>query len=171
MARLQSRNVKINRDWQPLEEIIGVALQARAHQLSGHSVEVTLPADLPLLYFDPILMERVFCNLLENAAKYTPTGSTISMWARQNGDSVEIIVEDNGPGLPHGKEEALFEAFARGRNESAVTGVGLGLSIVRAIVEAHEGTVSAGNRDEGGTRFVIRLPAGNAPEVPREVVE
>jgi two-component system sensor histidine kinase KdpD len=171
MARLQSRNVKINRDWQPLEEIIGVALQARAHQLSGHSVEVTLPADLPLLYFDPILMERVFCNLLENAAKYTPTGSTISLWARQNGDSVEIIVEDNGPGLPHGKEEALFEAFARGRNESAVTGVGLGLSIVRAIVEAHEGTVSAGNRDEGGTRFVIRLPAGNAPEVPREVVE
>jgi len=171
MARLQSGNVKINRDWQPLEEIVGVALQSRAQMLSEHSVRVALPADLPLLYFDPILMERVFCNLLENAAKYTPAGSTITLSARQSGDSVEILVEDNGPGLPLGKEEALFAKFARGKNETAVTGVGLGLSIVRAIVEAHEGSVRAENRAEGGTRFVIRLPAGEAPEVPREVVE
>ncbi|UCV04688.1 two-component system sensor histidine kinase KdpD [Dechloromonas denitrificans] len=171
MARLQSGNVKINRDWQPLEEIVGVALQSRAQLLAGHTVQVLLPADLPLLYFDPILMERVFCNLLENAAKYTPAGSTITLSARQSGDSVEIILEDNGPGLPAGKEEALFAKFARGKNESTVTGVGLGLSIVRAIVEAHEGTVSAENRASGGTRFVIRLPAGQAPEVPKEVIE
>jgi two-component system sensor histidine kinase KdpD len=171
MARLQSGNVKINRDWQPLEEIIGVALQSRAQQLASHTVQVLLPADLPLLYFDPILMERVFCNLLENAAKYTPAGSTITLSARQSGDSVEIILEDNGPGLPAGKEEALFAKFARGKNESTVTGVGLGLSIVRAIVEAHEGTVSAENRVTGGTRFVIRLPAGQAPEVPKEEIE
>lgn len=171
MARLQSGNVKINRDWQPLEEIVGVALQSRAQMLSAHSVRVALPADLPLLYFDPILMERVFCNLLENAAKYTPAGSTITLSARQSGDAVEIVIEDDGPGLPPGKEEALFAKFARGKNETAVTGVGLGLSIVRAIVEAHEGSVRAENRAEGGTRFVIRLPAGEAPEVPREVVE
>ena len=168
MARLQSGNVKINRDWQPLEEIVGVALQSRAHLLAEHSVRVALPADLPLLYFDPILMERVFCNLLENAAKYTPAGSTITLSARQNGDSVEIVLEDNGPGLPVGKEEALFAKFARGKNESTVTGVGLGLSIVRAIVEAHDGSVSAENRAAGGTRFVIRLPAGQPPEVPKE---
>ncbi len=171
MARLQSGNVRINRDWQPLEEVIGVALQSRAHQLAAHSVQVTLPADLPMLYFDPVLMERVFCNLLENAAKYTPAGSRITVSARHLGDWVEMVVEDNGPGLPFGKEDALFAKFARGKNESTVTGVGLGLSIVRAIVEAHEGSVRAENRAEGGTRFVIRLPAGQAPEAPREVAE
>ena len=107
----------------------------------------------------------------KEAVAVKDNGAITIRTARETSGHATLIVEDNGPGLPHGKEEALFEAFARGRNESAVTGVGLGLSIVRAIVEAHEGTVSAGNRDEGGTRFVIRLPAGNAPEVPREVVE
>lgn len=168
MARLQSGNVRINRDWQPLEEVIGVALQARAQQLAAHSVEVVLPTDLPLLFFDTLLMERVFCNLLENAAKYTPAGSRIKLSARHLDDWVEIVVEDNGPGLPAGKEEALFAKFARGKNESTVAGVGLGLSIVKAIVEAHAGRVRAENRAEGGSRFILRLPAGQAPAVPSE---
>ena len=171
MARLQSGNVRINRDWQPLEEVIGVALQSRAHPLAEHSVQVDLPADLPLLFFDTLLMERVFCNLLENAAKYTPVGSHIKLSARHIDDWVEIVVEDNGPGLPAGKEDALFAKFARGKNESTIAGVGLGLSIVKAIIEAHEGSVRAENRAEGGTRFVIRLPAGQAPEVPKERLE
>lgn len=168
MARLRSGDVKINRDWQPLEEVIGAAIQSRAQLLSRHTVKVVLPADLPLLYFDPILMERVFCNLLENAAKYTPAGSTITLRAGHSGDQVDILVEDDGPGLPPGREEAVFAKFARGRNESNVSGVGLGLSIVRAIVEAHEGTIRAENRTEGGARFTIRLPVGKAPEVPAE---
>ncbi len=168
MARLQTGNVTINRDWQPLEEVIGVALQSRAKLLAAHTVQVQLPADLPLLYFDPVLMERVFCNLLENAAKYTPAGSTITLSARPAGDRVEILVEDDGPGLPAGKEESIFAKFARGKSESTVSGVGLGLSIVRAIVEAHDGTIRAENREAGGCRFVIRLPAGNPPAVPGE---
>ncbi|HZV53710.1 MAG TPA: two-component system sensor histidine kinase KdpD [Rhodocyclaceae bacterium] len=168
MARLETGNVKLKREWQPLEEVIGVALQARAGALARHEVNVNLPADLPLLEFDAVLMERVFCNLLENAAKYTPAGSRIEISARRAGDRVEIIVADNGPGLPTGKEEALFEKFARGQEESAVAGVGLGLAIVRAIVEVHKGTVSAENRPEGGARFVISLPAGEPPAVPTE---
>lgn len=168
MARLQSGNVKIRRDWQPLEEVIGVALQSRASLLSSHKVRIELPADLPLLHFDSVLMERVFCNLFENAAKYTPGGSTIDISARQLGDWVEIVVEDNGPGLPPGREESVFAKFTRGRDETAVAGMGLGLSIVRAIVEAHEGSVRAENRPEGGARFVIRLPVGEPPQVPEE---
>jgi two-component system sensor histidine kinase KdpD len=169
MARLQSGEVKINRDWQPLEEVIGVAMQSRIHLLSRHVVKVRIPADLPLLYFDTVLMERVFCNLLENAAKYTPLGSTIRLSARKSHDDwVDILVEDNGPGLPVGKEEAIFAKFTRGKNESAITGVGLGLSIARAIIEAHGGTLRAENRLEGGARFIIRLPAGQPPEVPQE---
>jgi len=168
MAKLESGNVRLKREWQPLDEVIGVALQARAGALAHHRVRIDLPADLPLLEFDAVLMERVFCNLLENAAKYTPTGSEIDISARSLGDRVEIVVADNGPGLPAGKEEALFDKFARGHDESAVAGVGLGLAIVRAIVEVHQGTVHAENRPQGGARFIISLPAGEPPAVPVE---
>lgn len=115
-------------------------------------------------------MERVFCNLLENAAKYTPQGSVIAISAQCVGKHVEISVEDNGPGLPAGKEEALFAKFARGRSESTVSGVGLGLSIVRAIVEVHEGSIRAEKSSLGGARFVIALPCGEAPKVPKEEI-
>lgn len=168
MARLQSGEVRINRDWQPLEEVVGVALQSRSRLLADHRVKVEIPADLPLLHFDPALMERVFCNLFENTAKYTPAGSTMRLSARRDADWVEIVLEDNGPGLPDGKEEAIFAKFTRGKSETAVTGVGLGLSIARAIIEAHDGSIRAENRQEGGARFTIRLPAGQAPEVPKE---
>jgi two-component system sensor histidine kinase KdpD len=168
MARLESGSVRLKREWQPLDEVIGVALQARGGVLASHRVRIDLPADLPLLEFDAVLMERVFCNLLENAAKYTPPGSEIDISARQLGDRVEIVVADNGPGLPPGKEEALFDKFARGHEESAVAGVGLGLAIVRAIVEVHQGTVHAMNRPQGGAQFVISLPAGKPPAVPVE---
>jgi two-component system sensor histidine kinase KdpD len=168
MARLQSGDLRIKREWQPLEEVVGVALQSRATPLAAHAVKVDLQADLPLLNFDTLLMERVFCNLLENAAKYTPPGSHIDVIARQSGAWVEIVVQDDGPGLPPGREDTLFDKFARGREESAIVGMGLGLSIVRAIVEAHDGTVRAENRPEGGARFTIRLPAGQPPEIPAE---
>lgn len=113
-------------------------------------------------------MERVFCNLLENAAKYTPAGSRIEIAARNEGDQIVISVADNGPGLPAGKEDILFEKFTRGQDESSVSGVGLGLAIVRAIVQAHKGTVRAERRPEGGARFVIVLPAGDPPDIPGE---
>jgi len=170
MARLQTGKVELHREWQPLEEVIGVALHARAALLAQHAVHIDLPADLPLLEFDTVLMERVFCNLLENAAKYTPPGSRIDISARRSDDQVEISVTDNGPGLPPGKSERLFEKFTRGTQEEArIAGVGLGLAIVQAIIEAHRGKVRAENRPDGGARFVIRLPAGEPPALPEEV--
>jgi two-component system sensor histidine kinase KdpD len=168
MARLQEGSIRLKREWQSLEEVVGAALQSLAGPLAKHAVRVDLPADLPLLEFDALLMERVFCNLLENAAKYTPAGSLIEIAAHHEGDRAVITFSDNGPGLPPGREDTLFEKFTRGEEESAVTGVGLGLAIVRAIVEAHKGTVKAENRSEGGARFIITLPAGQAPGVPEE---
>jgi two-component system, OmpR family, sensor histidine kinase KdpD len=168
MARLQEGHVQLKREWQPLEEVVGASLQTLAVPLARHEVLVDLPADLPLLEFDSVLMERVLCNLLENAAKYTPPGSRIEIGAHNEGNHVTISVSDNGPGLPPGREENLFEKFARGQDESAVAGVGLGLAIVRAIVEAHKGTVRGENRPQGGARFVITLPAGEPPVVPPE---
>ncbi len=168
MARLQGGEVQLKREWQPLEEVVGAAVQTMAGPLARHEIHVDIPADLPLLEFDTVLMERVFCNLLENAAKYTHPGSRIEISAHNEGDQVSISVADNGPGLPVGREESLFEKFTRGQDESTVAGVGLGLAIVRAIVQAHKGTVRGENRPEGGARFVITLPAGDPPEIPPE---
>lgn len=170
MARLQSGQVTLHKEWQPLEEVVGAALQARASVLHAHTVEVDLPASLPLLEFDATLLERVLCNLLENAAKYTPAGSRIAITARLLGAQVEVAVSDNGPGLPPGKEQQLFEKFTRGQEESAIPGVGLGLSIVRAIIEAHKGSIRAENCPEGGARFSFTLPVGTPPAMPPESV-
>lgn len=166
MARLQAGKVTLKREWQPLEDAVGAALQARAAVLGGHSVRIDLPGDLPVLELDAVLMERVFSNLLENAAKYTPPGSVIEISARVAGSEVEVSVCDNGPGLPPGREQAMFEKFTRGQEESNIVGVGLGLAIVHAIVVAHGGRVWAHNRSsQAGACFVFALPIGSPPTI------
>jgi two-component system sensor histidine kinase KdpD len=165
MARLQAGKVTLKREWQPLEDAVGAALQARATVLGGHTVRIDLPGDLPVLELDAVLMERVFCNLLENAAKYTPPGSVIEISAHVAGTEVVVEVCDNGPGLPPGKEQVIFEKFTRGQEESNIVGVGLGLAIVRAIVMAHGGHIKAHNRLQGGACFVFTLPVGNPPAI------
>jgi two-component system sensor histidine kinase KdpD len=166
MARIESGDVKLRLQWQPVEEVIGSALAASRAALAGHTVETHVPADLPLVQYDAVLIERVLSNLLENAGKYTPPGSTVAISAERRGVWLDIAVTDDGPGLPSGQEEAVFEKFTRGERESAKPGVGLGLAICRAIVNAHGGTIHAANRPEGGTAFVFTLPLGTPPEMP-----
>ena len=170
MARLQSGSVQLNRQWQPLEEVVGSALQAAATALGKRRVVTAIPHDLPLLNFDAVLLERVLGNLVENAAKYTPADSTVTISASVRDEEVVTTVEDDGPGLPIGREEALFEKFARGERESATPGVGLGLAICRAIVEAHGGRIwvdsGGGVREHRGARFHFSLPVGTPPELP-----
>ena len=163
MARLHAGEVKLNMRWQLLEEVVGSAINAREQLLSSHYVNVALPADLPALEFDPVLIEVVLCNLLENAAKYTAPGSTIEIGARVEGGDAYISVTDNGPGLPAGSEETIFDKFTRGAHESAVIGVGLGLAIARSIVEVHGGRIWAENGASGGARFTFTLPVGTPP--------
>ncbi|WP_417069796.1 DUF4118 domain-containing protein [Niveibacterium terrae] len=169
MAKLQSGGVKLKREWQPVSEVIASALDSRASLLARHTIRLAIPEDFPFVEIDAVLMERVFVNLFENAAKYTPPGSVIVVAARQieseKGARIELVVEDDGPGIPPGRESWLFEKFTRGQDESSVSGVGLGLAIVRAIVEAHDGQVRAENRPQGGARFVITLPAGTPPDL------
>ncbi|MRX11412.1 DUF4118 domain-containing protein, partial [Pseudoduganella sp. FT25W] len=172
MARIQSGEVKFNLQWQPLEEVVGSALRASAPQLKDHQVSTHLPPELPLLRYDAVLIERVLANLLENAAKYTPPGARIAISAALHGAWINITVADDGPGLPSGREEALFEKFTRGERESAKPGVGLGLAICRAIVEAHGGRISAGSGAAasalGGAAFTFTLPLGTPPAMPEE---
>ena len=170
MARLQAGKIQLNRQWQPLEEIVGSALMATAAPLAAHSVSAVLPDDLPLIEIDAVLIERVLCNLLENAAKFTPAGTHISISAAVRGSEVDVWVDDSGPGFPKGREEAIFEKFERGARESATPGVGLGLAICRAIVAAHGGSIHAENRAGGGARFVFSLPRGMPPTTAEEIV-
>ena len=168
MARLTAGEVKLRKEWQPLEEVIGSSLKLLEKNLADHPVAVRLPAELPLLEYDAVLIERVLCNLLENAAKYSPPGSPIEISARRLDTAVEVAVCDHGPGIPAGQSPDIFGMFVRGARESAKPGVGLGLAICRAIIEGHGGSISAGNRAEGGARFVFTLPAGNPPTVEDE---
>ncbi|MGO9512283.1 MAG: two-component system sensor histidine kinase KdpD [Steroidobacteraceae bacterium] len=168
MARIESGEVKLNLQWQPLEEVVGVALESSRSMLQHHKVEVSIPRDLPLVRFDALLIERVLVNLLENASKYTPPGSTVTLSAAVIEDRLSVSVSDNGPGLPKGQEEAVFQKFTRGEREPATPGVGLGLSICRAIVEAHQGKIVGVNRPGGGVSFTFTLPLGNPPVAAAE---
>ena len=167
MARLQSGAVRLNLQWQPIEEVVGTALQALQPTLAQHKLALQIPAGLPLLHLDGALMERVLCNLLENAVKYTPAGSTLSL-AAELGPVANLLlrISDNGPGLPPGREEQLFAKFSRGERESSTPGVGLGLAICRAIVQAHGGSIRAENLSSGGASFVISLLLGQPPVLP-----
>jgi two-component system sensor histidine kinase KdpD len=165
MARLESGAVQLNRQWQPLEEVVGSALRALGDAIGQHPVTVRLDDDLPLVHIDAVLIERVLVNLVENAAKYTPAGTAIEIGARAGTDTVELWVDDHGPGLPKGREDELFEKFERGRKESSTPGVGLGLAICRAIAQAHGGTIDGRTREGGGARFTLRLPRGEPPRV------
>jgi two-component system sensor histidine kinase KdpD len=168
MARIESGEVKLNLQWQPLEEVVGSALNAARGMLKQHVLEVHIPRDLPLVRIDALLIERVLVNLLENASKYTPPGSRISLAAAVVGDQLSVSVSDNGPGLAVGREEAVFQKFTRGERESATPGVGLGLAICRAIVESHQGKITASHRPGGGAQFTFTLPLGHPPPAAEE---
>ena len=166
MARMQSGHVQLDMQWQSLEEVVGSALRARASLLTQHQLVTALAPTLPLVCFDAVLIERVLCNLVENAAKYTPAGSCITLAAEVHTEVVQVSVSDNGPGVPSGLEEAIFEKFTRGERESAKPGVGLGLSICRAIVQAHGGKIGVRPGPGGGAAFVFTLPLGVPPAMP-----
>lgn len=166
MARLQSGKVQLNRQWQMLEEVVGTALSMMRPTLVKHKVSAIIPEDLPLLQFDAALIERVLCNLLDNACKYTPEYSTITITARKNGADVWVSVADDGPGLPPDSELNIFDKFTRGKKESAKTGVGLGLSICQAIVQAHGGKIWAEALAPKGANLLFSLPIGTPPSMP-----
>jgi len=166
MARMQERGVRLNRQWNSLEEIVGSALRQLREPLAGHQLRVAMAPQLPLVEVDALLLERVLVNLLDNAAKYTPAGTLVQISARQVDQQIILQVSDSGPGCPKGSSPAsLFEAFSRGQQESAVAGIGLGLALAKRIVEAHGGRIEAQPHADAGLSFVITLPAGQPPSM------
>jgi two-component system sensor histidine kinase KdpD len=170
MARLHAGEVTLHKEWLPIEEVIGSSIKVLGRSLAEHPVKVALAPDFPLLEFDAVLIERVFCNLLENAAKYSPAGSGIEIRVSQSGGEAVISVCDGGCGFARQNPGALFEMFVRGDAESTTPGVGLGLAICSAIVAAHAGTINAGNRAQGGACVTFTLPLGTPPAIEDEAL-
>ncbi len=165
MTRLESGAVKVKKEWLPLEELVGAALNRVDSRLTGREVHVDLPRALPLVPCDAVLIEQTLINLLENAAKYS-TGA-IDIAATVRGTEIVVEVADRGPGIAAGQEKRIFEKFQRAGREGNPEGVGLGLTICRAIVSAHGGRIWAQNRAGGGASFQFALPIdGEAPKLP-----
>jgi two-component system sensor histidine kinase KdpD len=156
------------KEWVPLEEIVGSALERLGPRLEGRALQSRIPADLPLVPVDPVLIEQVLVNLVENAVRYTPAGTPIDISAARDGEQIQVEVFDHGPGLAAGTEGRVFESFFRGPGVPS-GGSGLGLAICRGIVVAHGGAITAANRPEGGASFRFTLPIdGQPPAVPEE---
>ncbi|HME39966.1 MAG TPA: DUF4118 domain-containing protein [Steroidobacteraceae bacterium] len=153
-------------DWHAIDDLVGLALRTNEARLAQWRTVVNLPADLPLILVEATLIVQIFSNLLENAAKYTPPGTTITISATAREKSVLLTVADDGPGLPPGDSERLFEKFQRGRSESNIVGVGLGLAICRAAARLHGGDIRAMDNACGGARFEITLPLEPQVDAP-----
>ena len=169
MARLESGTIALNREWQTLEELVGAALNELGSQLIHHPVASRLPADLALIFVDGLMIQSVLVNLLENAVKYTPSGGGIEITAEEETEGVIVSVADSGPGLAPGEEKRVFDKFYRTQRESGNLGVGLGLAICRAIVEAHGGRIWVEPGPKGGAVFRFLIPRHASP--PRVGVE
>ncbi|MFL5493154.1 MAG: DUF4118 domain-containing protein [Gemmatimonadales bacterium] len=173
MVRVETGALAVQKSWQPLEEALGVALLRVEERLKDRPVEVDLPPALPLVPIDELLIEQVFINLLENAAKYTLPGTQIDVTASQAEGEVRVEVADRGPGVPPGAEETVFRKFYRvqasqidaSSGAASPGGVGLGLTISRGIITAHGGRMWVEQRPGGGAAFRFTLPL-SGPRIP-----
>jgi two-component system sensor histidine kinase KdpD len=155
----------LHSDWHAIDDLVALALRASESRLAQWRIALNLPPNLPLISVEPTLIVQILSNLLGNAAKYTPPGTTITICAAARDESILISVADDGPGFPPGDPERLFEKFQRGRSESNIVGVGLGLAICRAVAGLHGGNIRALNNPGGGARFEISLPVARQTDV------
>jgi two-component system sensor histidine kinase KdpD len=160
MTKLESGAIVPNTARHDVDEIVGSALRRASKILARHKVSLELAADLPMLELDAVLFEQALFNLLDNAAKYAPADSTISIRTSQDRNWVTLQVIDEGGGIPQSELESVFDKFYRAQKGDHVRpGTGLGLAIARGFVEAMHGTISADNRtDRSGAVLTVRLP-------------
>jgi two-component system sensor histidine kinase KdpD len=163
MTRLEAGALVPRTAWHSVEEVVGAALGRFDKALASRPVTTRIPAELPLVPMDDVLIEQVLINLIDNALKYTAPTSPLEVSAEDTGTAVVIEVADRGPGLPAGEERAVFEKFHRTEPAPPARGPGLGLGIRGGIVRAHGGRIWAENRRDGGLAIRISLPTKDAP--------
>jgi two-component system sensor histidine kinase KdpD len=173
LTRIESGSIKVEKQWQPFDEVVGSAIRRLAAALRCHPVETELSPDVELVPMDGLLIEQVFVNLLDNAAKYTPDGSPITISARTTPGGVEVVVADRGPGLNEVERNMAFDKFYRSSHITSDRGrgAGLGLAICRAVVQAHGGRIWAESREGGGSRFLFTLPFDVPPPAVKDSAE
>ena len=168
MTRLESGAIELTREWVALSEIAEAVIGRLGERLATHRLIVELPADLPLVRVDAMLIEQALGNLLENAARHTPSDTLVRLRAERAGAELVVSVEDFGPGLPEVELERVFAKFSHAGGESTAGGIGLGLAICRAIVRLHGGRAWAEQMSGGFTAFRFSLPLEPAPAAPTE---
>lgn len=164
LTRLESGAIQVQKEWQPLEEVVGSALGQLEKRQGVLPVRVDLPEALPLAPLDAVLIEQVLVNLLTNAQRHAP-GRDMDLRAWEEPGWVHLEVADRGPGIPAGYQDRIFEKFFR-LPEAGEGGVGLGLAICRAIVQAHGGRIHVEDRLGGGSSFRLALPLDGVPPEP-----
>jgi two-component system sensor histidine kinase KdpD len=164
LTKLESGQVQVKKEWVPMEEVVGSAVSRMEEQLSDRPLTLNLrEAWVPL---DPVLLEQVLLNLLDNALKFSPAGSRIEIEGWVQGSQARLTVADQGPGFTEGEEERVFEKLYRGSRSAGAPGAGLGLAICRGIIQAHGGTIKAASRAQGGAQITLTLPIeGTPPEL------
>jgi two-component system sensor histidine kinase KdpD len=158
ITRIEGGHVKLNMRAYDPAEIIGSAVSGCQEALKAHRLTLNVAADLPFVRMDGLLTSQLIQNLLENAARHTPAGTAVELAAYIREGSFCLIVSDNGPGIPKGQEQEIFNKFATYGHGDRPKGAGLGLAICHAIVTAHQGKIYAQNKAEGGCRFVVEFP-------------
>jgi two-component system sensor histidine kinase KdpD len=166
LMQMEFGNGTLRADWHAIDDLVALALRSSEARLAQWRIVLNLPAESPLILVEATLIVQILSNLLENAAKYTPPGTTITISAVVRQENTLLVVADDGPGFPPGDPERLFEKFQRGRSESNIVGVGLGLAICRAAARLHGGDIHAMENPGGGARFEITLPADIQAEAP-----
>lgn len=170
LSRIEAGALRPDKGWYDLGALVDDVLGRLRPVTSRHHLVVQIPEDLPPVLIDYVEMDEVLSNLIENAARYTPPGTEITIAARCLDGELEIEVADRGPGIPVDALPRLFEPFYRPSQPGQPSGAGLGLAVARGLVAAHEGRIRAENRARGGTSFVITLPLGTVEEGARDPV-
>ncbi len=155
LSRLEEGAVQLNYEWCPADELVEEACEAVRRRSSNHRLLTRVPPDA-VVWCDPRLVVQALVNLLDNALRHTPAGSLVQVEVTLPEGAWQLVVSDNGPGVPAGHERDVFKKFYRGRNEPAGSGTGLGLAICMAVARLHQGQISASNA--GGARFLLTLP-------------
>ncbi|HTG82124.1 MAG TPA: ATP-binding protein, partial [Geobacteraceae bacterium] len=158
MTRLEAGAIKPKEELSDVQDLAGCALAAIEQRLGRRRIELTIPGGLPLVRMDLALMTQVLVNLLDNALKYSPPESSITLSARVDGAVLVMEVADRGPGVPEADLHRVFDKFYRVPVPEGAGGTGLGLAICKGIVEAHGGKIRAENRAGGGLRVIVTLP-------------
>jgi len=165
-TRISRGQVKPRMEWIEPQDIVNSALERRKRRLSGHNIAIAMDTNLPLIYVDPVLVEQALVQVVDNAAKYSPSGSTITVAAKRNGHDVIFAVDDSGAGLTEEELSHVGDRFFRGSRHSALaSGSGLGLWIAKAFIAANGGRLDAASQGiDHGTTVSIRVPlTENAP--------